>query len=139
MIPTTRTRVFVYGTLRRGEPNHHLLDARMLLRAGRTEPRFPLRLAVCESCWMLQITDIVPPVELFSEYLYFSSFSDAMLRHAKLAAEQHIASEKLHAGSFVVEVASNDGYLLRNFVDAGIPLADALEQRFALHQQAATP
>ena len=88
---------------------------------GRTEPRFPLRLAVCESCWMLQITDIVPPVELFSEYLYFSSFSDAMLRHAKLAAEQHIASEKLHAGSFVVEVASNDGYLLRNFVDAGIP------------------
>jgi SAM-dependent methyltransferase len=88
---------------------------------GRTEPRFPLRLAVCESCWMLQITDIVPPVELFSEYLYFSSFSDAMLRHARLAAEQHIASEKLHAGSFVVEVASNDGYLLRNFVDAGIP------------------
>lgn len=88
---------------------------------GRTEPRFPLRLAVCESCWMLQITDIVPPVELFSEYLYFSSFSDAMLRHARLAAEQHIASENLHAGSFVVEVASNDGYLLRNFVDAGIP------------------
>lgn len=88
---------------------------------GRTEPRFPLRLAVCESCWMLQITDIVPPVELFSEYLYFSSFSDAMLRHAKLAAERHIASEQLHAGSFVVEVASNDGYLLRNFVDAGIP------------------
>jgi hypothetical protein len=88
---------------------------------GRTEPRFPLRLAVCESCWMLQITDIVPPVELFSEYLYFSSFSDAMLRHARLAAEQHIASEKLHAESFVVEVASNDGYLLRNFVDAGIP------------------
>ena len=42
MIPRTRTRVFVYGTLRRGEPNHHLLDARMLLRAGRTEPRFTL-------------------------------------------------------------------------------------------------
>lgn len=42
MIPATRTRVFVYGTLRRGEPNHHLLDARMLLRAGRTEPRFTL-------------------------------------------------------------------------------------------------
>jgi gamma-glutamylcyclotransferase (GGCT)/AIG2-like uncharacterized protein YtfP len=42
MIPATRTQVFVYGTLRRGEPNHHLLDARMLLRAGRTEPRFTL-------------------------------------------------------------------------------------------------
>ena len=44
------------------------------------EPKFPLRLAVCKSCWMLQITDLVPPVELFSEYLYFSSFSDLMLR-----------------------------------------------------------
>ena len=88
---------------------------------SRPEPRFPLRVAVCDSCWMLQITDIVPPVELFSEYLYFSSFSDAMLRHSKQAVDQHLAQEKLHAGSFVVEVASNDGYLLRNFVDAGVP------------------
>jgi SAM-dependent methyltransferase len=88
---------------------------------SRPEPRFPLRVAVCDSCWMLQITDIVPPVELFSEYLYFSSFSDALLRHSKQAVEQHLAQEKLHAGSFVVEVASNDGYLLRNFVASGIP------------------
>jgi ATP:corrinoid adenosyltransferase len=88
---------------------------------SRPEPRFPLRVAVCDSCWMLQITDIVPPVELFSEYLYFSSFSDALLRHSKQAVEQHLAHEKLHAGSFVVEVASNDGYLLRNFVEAGVP------------------
>jgi hypothetical protein len=88
---------------------------------SRPEPRFPLRVAVCDSCWMLQITDIVPPVELFSEYLYFSSFSDALLRHSKQAVEQHLAQEKLHADSFVVEVASNDGYLLRNFVDAGVP------------------
>lgn len=88
---------------------------------SRPEPRFPLRVAVCDSCWMLQITDIVPPVELFSEYLYFSSFSDALLRHSKQAVEQHLAQERLHAGSFVVEIASNDGYLLRNFVDAGVP------------------
>ena len=47
------------------------------------EPKFPLRLAVCESCWLLQILDLVPPVQLFSEYLYFSSFSDLMLRHAQ--------------------------------------------------------
>jgi len=87
----------------------------------RSEPRFPLRIAVCDWCWMLQITDIVPPVDLFSEYLYFSSFSDALLRHALLAVEQHIAQERLNSGSFVVEIASNDGYLLRNFVSASIP------------------
>lgn len=87
----------------------------------RPEPRFPLRLAVCDQCWMLQITDIVPPVDLFSEYLYFSSFSDAMLRHARLAVDQHLAQERLNSDSFVVEIASNDGYLLRNFVSASIP------------------
>lgn len=85
------------------------------------EPRFPLRLAVCHSCWLLQIVDIVPPVELFSEYLYFSSFSDAMLQHAKEAVDHYIAQHKMRASSFVVEIASNDGYLLKNFVAAGIP------------------
>jgi SAM-dependent methyltransferase len=87
----------------------------------RPEPRFPLRVAVCDQCWMLQITDIVPPVDLFSEYLYFSSFSDALLRHARLAVDQHLAQERLNSDSFVVEIASNDGYLLRNFVSASIP------------------
>lgn len=85
------------------------------------EPRFPLRLAVCAACWMLQITDIVPPVSLFSEYLYFSSVSDALLSHAATAAEAHRRECALGAGSLVVEVASNDGYLLRNFVAAGVP------------------
>ncbi|MEI9864246.1 MAG: hypothetical protein WDN00_06770 [Limisphaerales bacterium] len=58
---------------------------------AKPEPKFPLRLAVCKSCWLLQITDLVPPVELFSEYLYFSSFSDLMLRHARAATEKYIA------------------------------------------------
>ena len=88
---------------------------------GRLEPRFPLRVAVCRSCWLVQILDIIPPVELFSEYLYFSSFSDEMQRHARAACERHVASERLGPGSWVVEVASNDGYLLRNMVEAGIP------------------
>lgn len=88
---------------------------------AKAEPRFPLRLALCESCWLLQITDIVPPVELFGEYLYFSSFSDAMLRHAAEAVTQHRREFLLGAQSFVVEIASNDGYLLKNFVEAGIP------------------
>ncbi len=88
---------------------------------GKPEPRFPLRLAVCTSCWLLQIVDLVPPVALFSEYLYFSSFSDAMLRHARAAAERYIEEFALSEGSFVVEVASNDGYLLKNFVARGVP------------------
>ena len=88
---------------------------------AKPEPKFPLRLAVCNSCWLLQITDLVPPVELFSEYLYFSSFSDLMLRHAREAAESYIAGFGLNPQSLVVEIASNDGYLLQNFVKARIP------------------
>lgn len=88
---------------------------------AKPEPKFPLRLAVCQSCWLLQITDLVPPVDLFSEYLYFSSFSDALLRHSRAAVARHIADFGLNAQSHVVEIASNDGYLLQNFVQAKIP------------------
>lgn len=88
---------------------------------GKPEPRFPLRLAVCSRCWLLQITDLVPPVTLFSEYLYFSSFSDAMLQHARQAAERYLREFGLGRHSFVLEIASNDGYLLQNFVAAGVP------------------
>ena len=88
---------------------------------AKPEPKFPLRLAVCKSCWLLQITDLVPPVELFSKYLYFSSFSDLMLRHAREATEGYIAELGLNPQSLVVEIASNDGYLLQNFVRAKIP------------------
>jgi SAM-dependent methyltransferase len=87
----------------------------------RLEPRFPLAVFVCQECWLMQLTNTVPPVELFSEYIYFSSFSDVMLRHSKAAVEKHIVDKKLGPGSFVIEVASNDGYLLKNFVAAGIP------------------
>lgn len=85
------------------------------------EPRFPLVLYVCPSCWLIQIGELVPPVELFSEYLYFSSFSDAMLRHAATAATRYRNEFDLNASSFAVEIASNDGYLLKNFVTAGVP------------------
>src|SRR5580765_8877838 len=70
---------------------------------SKPEPKFPLRLAVCESCWLLQIVDLVPPVDLFSEYLYFSSFSDLMLRHAKEAATRYIGEFSLNENSLVVE------------------------------------
>ena len=88
---------------------------------AKQEPKFPLRLAVCKSCWMLQITDLVPPVELFSEYLYFSSFSDLMLRHSREACDGYMKEFGLNGQSLVVEVASNDGYLLQNFVKAKVP------------------
>jgi len=88
---------------------------------AKPEPKFPLRLAVCQSCWMLQITDLIPPVALFSEYLYFSSFSDLMLCHAREACEGYLKEFGLNRQSLVVEVASNDGYLLQNFVQANVP------------------
>ena len=85
------------------------------------EPKFPLRLAICQACWLLQITDRVPPTRLFSDYLYFSSFSDAMLRHSREAAERYRKEFSLTGQSLVVEIASNDGYLLQNFLRAGVP------------------
>lgn len=88
---------------------------------GKPEPKFPLKLHLCTNCWLMQITHIVPPVTLFSDYVYFTSFSDQMLRHARTAALRYIETKPLTASSFVVEVASNDGYLLKNFVEAGVP------------------
>ena len=82
------------------------------------EPCFPLRLAVCTECWLLQITNLVPPVELFSDYIYFSSYSDAWVKHAAECATRY---RKEFAPSYVVEIASNDGYLLRQFAEAGTP------------------
>lgn len=69
----------------------------------------------------MQITHIVPPTKLFSNYVYFSSFSDQLLKHASNAAQQYIKEKNLNEASFVVEVASNDGYLLKNFVAAQVP------------------
>jgi SAM-dependent methyltransferase len=86
------------------------------------EVHFPLRLFVCAGCWLVQTEDHAHAADLFSaEYAYFSSTSRSWVAHAA----QYCASvtERLHldAASYVIEVASNDGYLLRNFVDAGIP------------------
>lgn len=85
------------------------------------ERTWPLRLAICRSCTLLQLTDIVPPQELFTDYVYFSSYSTQMLAHAEAAARQHIADFALDGRSFVVEIASNDGYLLQNFLSHDIP------------------
>ena len=84
-------------------------------------PRFPLRLVACTECWLLQITDLVPPIELFSEYVYFSSYSDVWVKHAAECANRYRDEFALSSESHVVEIASNDGYLLCNFAEAGIP------------------
>ena len=99
--------------------------ANRLLTLGQlteTEPTYPLDLVFCPRCTLLQITETVPPEELFRDYLYFSSFSDAMVRHAKEHAEKLIAARNLGPESLVVEAASNDGYMLQAFVHRGVPV-----------------
>lgn len=86
------------------------------------EPVFPLDLAFCPRCALVQITETVPPEQLFREYLYFSSFSDTMLRHADELTGRLMRARGLGAGSLVVEVASNDGYLLQYYRRAGVPV-----------------
>lgn len=85
------------------------------------EARFPLRVGYCGACHAVQLLHLVPPEQLFSNYFYESSFSDAFLVHARNYAEHLTQRLQLNRESFVVEVASNDGYLLRNFVAAGVP------------------
>jgi SAM-dependent methyltransferase len=86
------------------------------------EPTFPLDLAVCPHCSLVQITAEVPPDDLFRDYVYFSSFSETMLRHSAELAAQLIRDERLGPKSLVVEAASNDGYLLKNYAAAGVPV-----------------
>jgi SAM-dependent methyltransferase len=98
---------------------NRLLTAEQL---NEPEPTFPLRLVFCRCCTLLQITETVPPEILFRNYLYFSSFSDAMVRHAREIAERTIAERGLGSDSLVMEAASNDGYLLQHFARRGVPV-----------------
>jgi SAM-dependent methyltransferase len=92
-------------------------------RSDEPEPRFPLDVAFCPKCALVQILEEVPPQVLFVDnYLYYSSFSDQLLDHARAHAEQLIEQRSLGPDSLVVEIASNDGYLLRTFVEHGIPV-----------------
>lgn len=86
------------------------------------EATYPLELGFCATCTLVQITETVPPEQLFREYLYRSSFSDTMLRHAESIVGELIPRQHLNADSLVVEVASNDGYLLRYYKQAGVPV-----------------
>ena len=86
------------------------------------EPFYPLKALVCEECFLVQVEEYVGGREIFcGEYAYFSSYSDSWLRHAKKYADMITQRLGLNENSLVVELASNDGYLLQNFVAKGIP------------------
>jgi SAM-dependent methyltransferase len=99
-------------------PNRFLLASQL----SEPEPRFPLDLAYCPGCTLVQITETVPPGAMFSDYLYLSSFSETMVGHVGALTERLIAERRLGRSSLVIELASNDGYLLRHYAAAGVPV-----------------
>jgi len=96
-----------------------LLTAKQL---DEPEETYPLDLAFCSRCSLVQITETVPPEKLFGDYLYFSSFSETMLGHSEAIAERMIGLKDLNSTSLVMEIASNDGYLLQYYRRRDIPV-----------------
>ncbi|MCA9422528.1 MAG: methyltransferase domain-containing protein [Nitrospira sp.] len=86
------------------------------------ETFFPLHVYVCQVCLLVQLEECSSPDRIFSDYDYFSSYSESWLRHAQHYSEQMIKRFDLNANSQVIEIASNDGYLLKNFCGQGIPV-----------------
>ena len=89
---------------------------------NRGETYYPLHVLVCENCWLVQLGEYESPENIFGDYPYFSSFSDSWLKHCDKYCEAMKARLGLNQDSFVVEVASNDGYLLQYFVNRGVPV-----------------
>ena len=86
------------------------------------EPFFPLHVFVCDQCWLVQLDEYVAPEHIFTEYAYFSSYSDSWVEHARRYVETISARLGLGSANQVMEVASNDGYLLQHFVARGVPV-----------------
>jgi 2-polyprenyl-3-methyl-5-hydroxy-6-metoxy-1,4-benzoquinol methylase len=86
------------------------------------EPFYPLDVYVCDQCFLVQLEEFESPQQIFSEYAYFSSYSESWLQHAKAYVDKMTMQLRLNDQSFVVEVASNDGYLLQYFVQQNIPV-----------------
>ena len=85
------------------------------------EPFYPLHVYVCDRCFLVQLEEFESPDHIFSDYAYFSSYSESWLEHARNYVEMAVKRFQLDGESQVVEIASNDGYLLRNFVEKRIP------------------
>jgi SAM-dependent methyltransferase len=90
-------------------------------RLGAMEPFYPLHARVCERCLLVQLEEFVAPEDIFTEYAYFSSYSDSWVAHARDYVEAAVERFGLGPDSSVIELASNDGYLLRHVVERGIP------------------
>lgn len=86
------------------------------------EPFYPLEVYVCDGCFLVQLPEFESPENIFSNYAYFSSYSDTWLKHAKDYANKMINLFKIGSDSYVVEIASNDGYLLQYFMEKGVPV-----------------
>ncbi len=91
-------------------------------RLTEDEPKFPLTVYVCDGCLLVQLPEFESPENIFSDYAYFSSFADTWLEHVARYADDMIERFDLGPDSFVAEVASNDGHLLRNFAERDIPV-----------------
>ncbi len=98
--------------------NSYLAPAKL----AEPEPTYPLDLVRCRSCQLVQITCTVPPEVLFRDYLYLSSYSTTMLKHAEALVMRLVQERGLGSASLAAEVASNDGYLLQYYVRAGVPV-----------------
>jgi 2-polyprenyl-3-methyl-5-hydroxy-6-metoxy-1,4-benzoquinol methylase len=88
----------------------------------RMEAFYPLQIRICERCFLVQLPAYLAPEDIFTEYAYFSSFSDTWVQHARAYADMIIERLQLDGQSNVVEIASNDGYLLQHFIARGIPV-----------------
>ena len=86
------------------------------------EPFYPLHVRVCTRCWLAQLPSFVPPDEIFHEYAYFSAYSDSWVEHARTYVDMITNRLSLGSESLVVELASNDGYLLQHFLPKGVPV-----------------
>jgi hypothetical protein len=91
-------------------------------RTNQMEPYFPLHALVCRACFLVQLQEYVKPADIFTEYAYFSSFSTSWVAHARNYCEMIAKRLGLNPCSSVIELASNDGYLLRHFLPMGIPV-----------------
>ncbi len=86
------------------------------------EPFYPLHAYVCGECFLVQLEEFVSPMEIFTEYAYFSSYSDSWVAHAKRYADMMVERFGINSKSLVMEIASNDGYLLQHFVAMHVPV-----------------
>ena len=108
-----------FADLGMSPPSNSYLKAEQL---DRMERFYPLHAWVCGKCFLVQLEEFESPEEIFSDYAYFSSYSDSWLKHAKAYTDTMAQRFALGASSFVVEIASNDGYLLQYFVERGVPV-----------------